>query len=49
MKEMLADIKSRWEDIIKFLKEEHELTNVSYNTWIVPLRPYDLVKNENGK
>ena len=48
MNEKLETIKSRWEDIIKFLKEEHELTNVSYNTWIVPLKPYSLIKNDDG-
>ena len=31
-------IKEKWEEILLFVKREHELTDVSFNTWLKPLK-----------
>ena len=36
-------VKEKWPEIIEHLRVEHELTNVSFNTWIQPLKVYDVV------
>ncbi|MCR5743993.1 MAG: chromosomal replication initiator protein DnaA [Lachnospiraceae bacterium] len=36
---MFQTIQSKWDDIKSFLKEEHGLLDVSYDTWINPLVP----------
>lgn len=38
-------IKKNWTAILDNMKEEHELTDISYDTWLKPLRVHDL---ENG-
>lgn len=38
-------VKEKWPEIIEHLRVEHELTNVSFNTWIQPLKVYDVVDN----
>lgn len=37
---MLEKIKSKWEDILLHIKEEHELTDVSFKTWLLPTQPW---------
>ena len=39
---MLDTLKSKWDDILHYLKEEHDISDVSFNTWLVPLRLYSL-------
>ena len=43
---MLEKIRDKWNDIIMNIKEEHELSDVSYKTWLLPLK---LHSAENGK
>ena len=31
-------IEDKWKEILNYLKEEHELTDVSFNTWLDPLK-----------
>ena len=38
-------VKEKWPEIIEHLRVEHELSNVSFNTWIQPLKVYDVVDN----
>ncbi len=38
-------IQEKWEEIKQVLKKEYELTDISYNTWIVPLKFYKLEGN----
>ncbi|MCR4789708.1 MAG: chromosomal replication initiator protein DnaA [Treponemataceae bacterium] len=38
-------IKEKWEEILELVREEHELTDISFDTW---LRPLQLVKTENN-
>lgn len=35
-------IQSKWDDILKFLTLEYGITEVSYNTWLKPLKVYDV-------
>lgn len=32
-------IEEKWKDILNFMREEFEITEVPYNTWLVPLKP----------
>ena len=36
-------IQSKWDDILKYLRSEYGVTDVSYNTWLKPLKVYDVV------
>ena len=38
-------VKEKWPEIIELLRIEHELSNVSFTTWIQPLKVYDVVDN----
>lgn len=40
---MKSLIQSRWDDILKNLIAEYGITDVSYNTWLKPLKVYDVV------
>ena len=39
---MLEQLKQQWDDILLHLKEEHELLDVSYKTWLLPLKVYSV-------
>ena len=34
---MIEKIKENWDKILLTLKEEHEISNISYSTWLEPL------------
>ena len=36
----MSEISEKWEEIKEIIKKEYELTDVSYNTWIKPLKFY---------
>lgn len=36
-------VEEKWPEIIEHLRVEHELSNVSFSTWIQPLKVYDIV------
>ncbi len=42
---MLEDIKTKWNDILLYIKDEHDITDVSYKTWLLPLEPYSVDKD----
>ena len=42
---MLEKIKEKWDDILLHIKEEHELTDVSFKTWLLPTQPYSMKGN----
>ena len=42
---MLEKIKEKWDQILLHIKEEHELTDVSFKTWLLPTEPYDVKGN----
>ena len=35
---MFSLLNDKWSDIKEYIKEEYEISNVSYDTWIAPLR-----------
>jgi len=41
-------IKEKWNDVLSYLKNEYDLSEVSYNTWIAPLKPDRLKKTDEG-
>ena len=41
---MLDTLKTKWNDILHYIKEEHDISDVSFNTWLVPLQIYSLEK-----
>ena len=36
---MLKTVQKNWEEIITKLKVDHELSDISFHTWIEPLKP----------
>ena len=36
---------SKWNDILEILKKEHDIMDVSFNTWIKPLDVYSVEDN----
>ncbi len=42
---MLETLKEKWNDVLLYLKEEHEVSDVSYNTWLVPLKIHDVTRD----
>ena len=42
---MLEKIKEKWDQILLHIKEEHDLTDVSFKTWLLPTEPYDVKGN----
>jgi len=39
---MKNQIQSKWDEILKYLISEYGITEVSYNTWLRPLKVYDV-------
>ena len=39
---MLEKIKEKWEEILLHIKEEHELSDVSFKTWLLPTEVYSM-------
>ena len=42
---MLDKILDKWDEILLNIKEEHDITDVSYKTWLLPLKPYSVDKD----
>ena len=42
---MLEEIKEKWDDILLNIKEEHDISEVSYRTWLLPLIPDSVDKD----
>ena len=43
---MIEKIKENWDKILLTLKEEHEISNISYSTWLEPLKPHSFKDNK---
>lgn len=39
---MLETLKEKWNDILHYLKEEHEISDISFSTWLLPLQIYSV-------
>ena len=44
---MLETLKEKWDEILIFLKEEHEISDVSFSTWLLPLKIYSVEQPGN--
>ena len=42
---MLEEIKAKWDEILLNIKEEHDISEVSYRTWLLPLIPDSVDKD----
>ncbi|MCI8951580.1 MAG: chromosomal replication initiator protein DnaA, partial [Lachnospiraceae bacterium] len=42
---MLERLKEQWDDILLHLKKEHEIMDVSYKTWLLPLKVHSVEGN----
>ena len=42
---MIIEIKEKWPEILETIKSEHEISDVSFKTWLQPLIPYDTHDN----
>ena len=42
---MIDKIKENWQKILLLLKEEHDISDISYHTWLEPLTPYSYEHN----
>lgn len=42
---MKNKIETKWEEILRYLITEYSITDVSYNTWLKPLKVYDIKDN----
>ena len=38
-------VEEKWPDIIEHLRVEHELSNISFSTWIQPLKVFNVIDN----
>lgn len=43
---MFELIKNRWDDILLFMKDEFEYNDLSYKTWLLPMKPLKLVGDQ---
>lgn len=41
----MSSVQENWSNILEKIKEDNSLTNTSYNSWIVPLKVYDVIDN----
>ena len=41
-RDMLETLQAKWDDILRYIKEEHEISDVSFATWLVPLHLYSV-------
>ena len=44
---MLETLKEKWDEILLYLKNEYEISNVSFQTWLLPLEIYSLQQPGN--
>ncbi len=42
---MLETLMEKWDDVLLYLKEEHDVSDVSFETWLKPLKVYDFTKD----
>ena len=43
---MFSTIKEKWQQILLFMKNEFEIMDISFNTWLAPLKPYALIDDK---
>ena len=43
---MFSTIEQKWQEILLFMKNEFEIMDISYDTWLVPLKPYSIIDDK---
>ena len=43
---MIEKLRENWDEILLYLKEEHDIMDVSYRTWLLPLQLYGMDKDK---
>ncbi len=41
----MIEIQDKWDEILEYLKIEHAITDVSFKTWLLPLKVYEVKDN----
>ena len=41
----MSEIEARWDEIKNNIKDEYDISPISFETWIVPLKIYDVKNN----
>ena len=41
-------VTEKWNEIIENLRLEHSISDVSFKTWILPLKVYDVIENSHA-
>lgn len=44
---MLETLKEKWDEILNYIKVEHEISDVSFHTWLLPLQIYSVEQPGN--
>ena len=42
---MLEILQSKWKEILNYIKQEYDISDVSFDTWLMPLKLYDVKDN----
>ena len=42
---MLEKLREKWDEILNYMKEEHDISSVSFRTWLLPLELYSFENN----
>lgn len=43
---MYSTIQNKWQDILMFIKTQFDVMDISYTSWVEPLKPYTLVNDK---
>ena len=41
----MDELLKKWDEILEHVKKEYELTDISFNTWVKPLKPSSIEDN----
>ena len=41
----MDELTNKWDEIKESIRKEHSLTDISYETWIIPLKLYGIENN----
>lgn len=44
---MIEKLHEQWDEILLYMKEEHEIMDISFKTWLLPLKVHDVDKTSN--
>ena len=44
---MIEKLQEQWDEILLYMKDEHEIMDISFKTWLLPLKVHHVDKNTN--